>query len=32
LQVLIEKYFACLDKPDEENVDTFPNPLAGTKC
>jgi hypothetical protein len=32
LQVLIEKDFACLDRPDEENVDTFPNPLAGTKC
>jgi len=32
LQVLIEKDFACLDKSAEENVDTFPHPLAGTKC
>jgi hypothetical protein len=32
LQVLIEKDFACLDRPDEENVDTFPHPLAGAKC
>jgi hypothetical protein len=32
LQVLIEKDFACLNGPEEENFDTFPNPLAGTKC
>jgi hypothetical protein len=32
LQVLIEKDFACLNGPEEQNVDTFPNPLAGTKC
>jgi hypothetical protein len=32
LQVLIEKDFACLTGPAEENIDTFPNPLAGTKC
>jgi hypothetical protein len=32
LQVLIEKDFACLDKSAEENFDTFPNPLAGSKC
>jgi hypothetical protein len=32
LQVLIEKDFACLDGTDEENADTFPHPLAGTKC
>jgi hypothetical protein len=32
LQILIEKDFACLTGPPEENVDTFPNPLAGTKC
>jgi hypothetical protein len=32
LQVLIEKDFACLNGPEELNVDTFPNPLAGTKC
>ena len=28
LQVLIEKDFACLDRTEEENFDTFPNPLA----
>ena len=32
LEVLIEKDFACLDRSDEENRDTFPNPNAGTKC
>ena len=32
LQILIEKDFACLNGPEEQNVDTFPNPLAGTKC
>jgi hypothetical protein len=32
LQVLIEKDFACLNGTDEQNRDTFPNPLAGTKC
>ena len=26
LSVLIEKDFACLDRSDEENADTFPNP------
>lgn len=28
LHLLIEKDFACLDRNDEENVDTFPHPLA----
>lgn len=28
LHVLIEKDFACLHGPSEENVDTFPHPLA----
>jgi Family of unknown function (DUF7009) len=28
LSVLIEKDFACLDRSDEDNSDTFPNPLA----
>jgi hypothetical protein len=28
LQILIEKDFACIDGTDEENADTFPNPLA----
>ena len=32
LRVLIEKDFACLDGTEEENVDTFPHPLADTKC
>jgi len=32
LQILIEKDFACLNGPAEQNVDTFPNPLAGTPC
>ena len=32
LQVLIEKDFACLNGPEEQNIDTFPNPLAGNKC
>jgi hypothetical protein len=32
LHILIEKDFACLDGPEAENVDTFPHPLAGTKC
>jgi hypothetical protein len=32
LQILIEKDFACLNGNDEQNADTFPNPLAGTSC
>jgi len=32
LQILIEKDFACLNGDDAQNVDTFPNPLAGTPC
>jgi hypothetical protein len=32
LQILVEKDFACLNGTDEQNVGTFPNPLAGTKC
>lgn len=32
LQILIEKDFACLNGPPEQNIDTFPHPLAGTKC
>jgi hypothetical protein len=32
LQVLVEKDFACLNGTEEQNRDTFPNPLAGTKC
>jgi len=32
LRILIEKDFACLDGTEEQNFDTFPNPLAGSKC
>jgi len=32
LRILIEKDFACVDGSEEQNFDTFPNPLAGTKC
>ncbi|ADW71200.1 DUF7009 family protein [Granulicella tundricola] len=32
LEVSIEKDFACLDRSDEDNADTFANPLAGTIC
>jgi hypothetical protein len=32
LEVVIEKDFACLDRSDEDNTDTFANPLAGTAC
>ena len=32
LGLLIEKDFACLDRNEEDNEDTFPNPNAGTTC
>jgi hypothetical protein len=32
LALLIEKDFACLDRSEEENEDTFPNPNAGITC
>ncbi len=32
LDVLLEKDFACLDRSDEENVDTFANPNAEAIC
>ena len=32
LALLIEKDFACLDRSDEDNRDTFANPNAGTNC
>jgi hypothetical protein len=32
LTLLIEKDFACLDRSDEENEDTFANPSASTLC
>lgn len=32
LSIALEKDFACLDRSDEDNTDTFANPLAGTIC
>ena len=32
LALLIEKDFACLDRSEEDNEDTFPNPNAGATC
>ena len=32
LDIAIEKDFACLDKSDAENIDTFPNPKQGSIC
>ena len=32
LELAIEKDYACLDKSDTENVDTFPNPHQGAVC
>lgn len=32
LEVIVEKDFACLDRSDEDNVDTFANPHTGTTC
>jgi hypothetical protein len=32
LDVIVEKDFACLDRSDEDNQDTFANPNAGAKC
>ena len=32
LDVIIEKDFACLDRRDEQNQDTFANPHAGGIC
>jgi hypothetical protein len=32
LALLIEKDFACLDRSDEDNRDTFANPHAGATC
>ena len=32
LELVLEKDFACLDRSDEDNLDTFPNPLAGAIC
>jgi hypothetical protein len=32
LEVAVEKDFACLDRTDEDNSDTFANPLTGATC
>jgi hypothetical protein len=32
LDLIVEKDFACLDRSDEDNQDTFPNPNAGASC
>lgn len=32
LEIAIEKDFACLDRSDEENQDTYANPHAGQVC
>ena len=32
LEIVVEKDFACLDKDDEANADTFPNPKHGAVC
>lgn len=32
LEIAIEKDFACLDKSEAENTDTYPNPKEGTVC
>lgn len=32
LKLSVEKDFACLDKSDAENADTFPNPQQGAVC
>jgi len=32
LALLIEKDFACLDRSDEDNKDTFANPSPGEQC
>jgi len=32
LELAVEKDFACLDKGEEENRDTYPNPSQGVVC
>ena len=32
LVILVEKDLACLDGTDDQNADTFPNPLSGMAC
>lgn len=32
LELAVEKDFACLDKGEEQNADTFPHPKEGAVC
>jgi hypothetical protein len=32
LELVIEKDYACIDRSDEDNTDTFENPHAGVNC
>jgi hypothetical protein len=32
LELMVEKDFACLDRSDADNQDTFVNPLMGSVC
>jgi hypothetical protein len=32
LEIAVEKDYACLDKDDAANADTFPNPKQGAVC
>jgi hypothetical protein len=32
LELIVEKDFACLDRSDADNKDTFANPLMGSVC
>ena len=32
LEIVVEKDFACLDRSDAENEDTYPNPKQGAVC
>jgi hypothetical protein len=32
IDLILEKDFACLDRSDEDNQDTFPNPLTEATC
>ena len=32
LAIAVEKDFACIDRSDADNTDTFPNPHEGAVC
>ncbi len=32
LEIAVEKDFACLDRSDSDNSDSFPNPHTGAEC